>query len=401
MRLDGRRPCLGLAVRLALVLVLASATGFTSGCVHATFDHPTSESPVVSSGDCHRVETARFAFYSDPWINLHLFLFQWARNVPQRQPGDRRPVVEVPETRQLGHLGANERSAWEQAVRFYRERLVSRDLVHDRDLIALRDPLATIACDGGTPEDIDADLRAVLLGAMPVYRRHWWPRHLARNLKWIDQLVQTLEPYEKTLASRLADAYGGEWPAERIRVDVTAYASWQGDYTTNRPNQITMESDADVKGLTRVDLLFHEASHASYFEQPLLREVSEAFRAHGAEPPDGLVHVIQFVTPPELIRQLLHGRDLRRFQPFATELFRIYPEWDRFRRILVAHWLPFLEGRLGRDEALDQVADALAKTDTASEMNHAHNVLAGDGVCTFRIDPGHTDAGLRARLARP
>src|SRR6202049_4513879 len=351
----------------ALLLVLGLASGLASGCLHAPAGRRGVDVRLESSGDCHRVESERFAFFSDPWINLHHFLYQWARNTPRRQPGDRDPAVEVPENHQIGDLDERERAAWDRAVGFYRERLASRDLVHDPKLIALKDPLAAIACAGGTLDSVAADPRAVLAEAMPVYRRHWWPGHLARSVDGIERLARALAPYETSLAVRLAGAYGGHWPDQRIRVDVTAYASWQGAYTTNHPDQITMESDPDLRGVKGVDLLFHEASHTSFFEQPLLGQVSAAFRAHGADFPPELVHVIQFVTASELLRRELRGRDLRGFRPFAEGLYRINPEMASDRKVVEAHWGPFLEGRLGRAEALDRIAAELTRPHTARD----------------------------------
>lgn len=389
----------GSGVGSALLLVLGLASGFSSGCAHAPAEPRSAGARLESLGDCHRAESTRFVFLSDPWINLHHFLYQWARNVPPRLPGDRDPAVEVPESKRIGDLDESERSAWDRAVRFYRERLASRDLVSDRNLVALRDPLGAIACSGGTPDGIAADLRSVLLDAMPVYRRHWWPGHHARNLDWIERLTSALAPYETALADRLADVYGREWPDERIRVDITAYASWHGAYTTNRPNQITIASDPNLRGLKGVDLLFHEISHASFFEQPLLGQLSAAFRDHGTEFPPGLVHVVQFVTASELLRLQLRGRDLRGFKPFAEGLYRSNPEWDRLRRVLEEHWVPFLEGRIERAQALDRIAAELTEPDKASEANHAYHLPAGNSVCTLRIDPGDVDARIGARLA--
>jgi hypothetical protein len=353
------------------------------------------------SGDCHRTASERFVLYSDPWVNLHHFLYQWARNVPPRKPGDPE-ALEIPESQQIGELDERERAAWDRALLFYREQLASRDLIHDSGLIALRNPLAAIACSGGTPDAIAAGLRAVLLDAMPVYRRHWWPGHLAQDQDWIERLLPALKPNEAVLAGRLADAYGGRWSDERIRVDVAVYASWQGAYTTNDPNQITVASDPRVWGVQGVDLVFHEVSHASFFEQPLLGQLSAAFRAHGAHPPPGLAHAIQFVTASELVRRQLHGEDLRKFKPLAemAGLFR-NPQWARFKRVLEAHWVPFLAGKLGRAEALDQVAADLTKPDKASETRHAYHLPAGNRVRALWIDPGDVDDRLSARLARP
>lgn len=66
------------------------------------------EAPEVSE-DCHRAESERFALYSDPWVNLHHFLFEWARNVPERKPEDPGRAVDVIERAQIAELDQGER----------------------------------------------------------------------------------------------------------------------------------------------------------------------------------------------------------------------------------------------------------------------------------------------------
>jgi hypothetical protein len=344
---------------LIFLLLLGVASGLLSGCTPASVGGPAAAAQPAPDGDCHRSESERFVFHSDPWINLHHFLFEWARNVPERQPGDRRRAVEVTEQAQLGALDEGERQAWERAVGFYRERLIARDLLFDRDLIALRGQLAEIACSGGSPETADAELRTVLAEAMPVYRRRWWPGHHATNRDWIRRQLEALKSHEAALAERLAQAYGGEWPPERIRVDVVAYASWSGGYTTNRPNQVTISS-VSYKGLEALEMLFHEVSHASFFEQRLLGQLAAAFRQHGAEPPDRLSHTIQFVTPPELLRSLLRGEEIDDYRSVAERVYSRGGSLSDEYTIVLEHWKPFLDGKIQRAEALDRIAAELA-----------------------------------------
>ncbi|HEY9421266.1 MAG TPA: hypothetical protein VIW92_07625 [Thermoanaerobaculia bacterium] len=349
--------------RLSFLLVLGLASGILSSCTHASVGVPAAGAQPASDGDCHRVESERFVFHSDPWINLHHFLFEWARNVPERQPGDRRRAVEVTERTQLGDLGEGEQRTWGRAVGFYRERLIANDLLFNQQLIALRGQLAAIACSAGGPENIDTELRTVLVEAMPVYRRHWWPEHHTANTAWIREQLDKLKSHETVLAERLAQAYGGEWPPERIRVDVVAYASWSGGYTTNRPNHVTI-SGASYKGLQGLEILFHEVSHASFFEQRILGQLAAAFRQHGADPPDGLSHVIQFVTPPELLRSLLSGEELDGYRSVSERVYERGSSRDEYR-IVLKHWKPFLDGKVQRAEALDRIAAELASQNDA------------------------------------
>lgn len=344
---------------LTFLLLLGVASGILSGCTHASVGVPAAGAQPASDGDCHRGESERFVFHSDPWINLHHFLYEWARNVPERQPGDRRRAVEVTKQTQLGDLNEGEQRAWERAVDFYRERLIARDLLFDRDLIALRGQLAAIACSAGSPETIDAELRTVLVEAMPVYRQRWWPEHHAANMAWMRRQLDALKSYEAVLAERLAQAYGGEWPPERIRVDVVAYANWAGGYTTNRPNHVTISS-VSYKGLEALEMLFHEVSHASFFEQRILGQLAAAFRQHGTEPPDRLAHVIQFATPPELLRSLLSGEEIDSYRSVAERVYERGGSLSDEYRIVLKHWKPFLDGEIQRAEALDRIAAELA-----------------------------------------
>lgn len=312
-------------------------------------------------GPCQGVASERFVLHSDPLVNLHHFLFQWSRATTSPAAGDRRRPVPVPEQDALGALPPRAREAWQGAVAFYAEHLVSRNLLLDPELVELKTRLIAAPCaeDGLAGLKLeDAALRSALAAAWPVYREHWWPSHDAANRAWIESQAALLGEHEDVLASRLAAAYGGTWPAEPVRVDVSRYANWAGAYTTNRPDHVTISSTAHT-GVQGLELLFHEVSHAGVFEQPLLGAVAAAFRRRGTDPPDRLAHVIQFVTPAELLRTRLveGGRTEGGF--IADEMAQRRRNRERYR-IVLAHWRPFLAGRLERDQALDRIVEELA-----------------------------------------
>jgi hypothetical protein len=307
---------------------------------------------------CQRVESERFVLYSDPWLNLHHFLFQWARAATPPAPGDRRRAVEVPERDRAGELSQAEGEAWDRAVAFYAEHFVPKDLLFTRELVELKALLAGVSCSDTGLEDLDGELRAVLSDAWPVYRERWWPEHDRANRAWIETQVALLGTYEEALARRLAEAYGGEWPAERVRVDVTVYANWAGAYTTNRPVHVTISS-RDYEGLQGLELLFHEVSHANFFEQPLLGQLAAAFRRQGTELPERLSHVIQFVTPAEILRSLMKNEGREDVELVADAMAQRRRSREQYR-IVREHWGAFLAGDVARGEALDQIAAELA-----------------------------------------
>ena len=199
----------------------------------------------------------------------------------------------------------------------------------------------------------------MLSEAMAVYRRHWWREHSARNAEWMQAESEALRVHEARIATRLAAAYVGEWPSERVRVDVTAYANWAGAYTTNNPNQVTVSSMA-FQRLEALEIIFHEVSHATFFEQKLFGDVAAAFRAGkpAGDLLDLLVHAIQFATPAEILRSELEGAQREQFVSVGERvgargrMQRLYP-------IVIEHWKPFLEGRIERAVALERIAMAL------------------------------------------
>jgi hypothetical protein len=67
--------------------------------------------------------TKHFGFYSDPWINLHHLLYQWARE--DAGLGTGRRYVSVPERSSIAELSTEERRTWLRAVEFYRDSVTS------------------------------------------------------------------------------------------------------------------------------------------------------------------------------------------------------------------------------------------------------------------------------------
>ena len=115
------------AVILSALLPLALAAA--CGC--------TARKPLPARSSTAPVSTTRaFEFHSNPWINLHHFLYQWARSEADRDPSDRRRPVEVAETSVT--FASVEWSHWVTALAGYEE-LVGKDLLFDREMLAIKE----------------------------------------------------------------------------------------------------------------------------------------------------------------------------------------------------------------------------------------------------------------------
>jgi hypothetical protein len=80
-------------------------------------------------------------------------------------------------------------------VSYFASSLVKRDLLFDDGLITIKNQLedAEESPDLGNVQ-IPAALKAVLLRAAPIYRKHWWPRHDAENREWIAKTEVLVKP---------------------------------------------------------------------------------------------------------------------------------------------------------------------------------------------------------------
>jgi len=330
--------------------------------------------PLDWPGDDHVASTAHFTLHSHPWVNLHHLLYQWARLEAARPAQRWPPSVDVPERGHMEALSAPHQASWQATLDLYQRQVTIRDLTFDPVLRRLRHRL--IHMDRAHAEAspvLVSDIMEALRAVMPGYRAHWWGAHDGANRRWIAQILSLIPDTKAWLATRLAQVYGGHWPAEPIRVDLTAYASWGGAYTTfaqaPEPPHLTISStDPAIQDGGALEILFHEASHVigSWIgprgvEGPLEAALAAAYRVRRETPPNDLGHVIIFYSVGDLTRQCLQARGRPGYEPYADRL-GLYDRslaWTVCRQALAKHWQPYLDGTIDRATALQHLVDEL------------------------------------------
>ena len=109
------------------------------------------------------------------------------------------------------------------------------------------------------------------------------------------------------MSHRLADIYQTRWPAEKIRVDVTAVANYAGAYTTLEPLRVTIAStDTRNQGAAAMEVLFHEASHG--IATPVELAIARECRQRDKPIPRDLWHALIFYTTGEVIKPILDAQ---------------------------------------------------------------------------------------------
>jgi len=259
-----------------------------------------------------------FEFRSNFWVNLHHFLYQQASS-KSPEPSD------SPE--------------WQHAIEVYRNDIVTHELLSN-DIAGINASLAQVeSAESLNGSGIDAELTQTLERAAPVYKARWWPEHNRKNVEWIAVVTPLVVKYEAVMKKELSSAYQTPWPADKIRTDVSKYASWAGAYTLLDPTLITISSKEPVTQ-TAVETLFHEASHA------MIQKVSDAIDTEldaqkKVFKKRAFWHAVLFYTAGEIAQ-----RHLDDYTMFGVKDGIFERAWPGALPVLEKDWKPYLDGKI-------------------------------------------------------
>jgi hypothetical protein len=291
-----------------------------------------------------------FRFHTDEfWLNEHHFLYVLGRAEAKMRDATREAVVGAPADAQRGlaTLSSDELKIWTDAVAFYAAGPSKRDAIFDAQLPKIAHALAQAVERPNLSHapSIEADLRATLERAAPVYRKTWWPAHRAANTEWRDAVQTHIDRHGQAVLAFITRAYGMEWPADGFPVHLSGYANWAGAYSTDDNLLVISSLDRGTRGLSGLETVFHEAMHQ--WDGPIQNLLSDHARRAGKRAPPGLSHALIWVTAGEAVRRVVPG-----YVPNA-DTFGI---WQRGMQSLKGPvetaWKPYLDGQGTRDEAL-------------------------------------------------
>jgi hypothetical protein len=317
-----------------------------------------------------------FELHSGFWINLHHTLYDEARQRSShsaRSGATSNPPLQVsPEAKTK--LTALEQRAWDDAVSYYAANYADKDLLFSTELILLKNQLGDFeecdelsgsrkkTCDAGLPSNLTKMLEA----AAPIYRAHQWPAHDRANRAWIRRVAPLVREQGVGLSQRLADIYQTRWPAEKIRVDVTAFANWAGAYTTLDPLRVTISStDPRNQGSAALEVLFHEASHG--IAEPVQQAIIRECRQREKPIPRDLWHALIFYTTGEVIKPVMttesdaagSSTSSSEYTPDAKREGLYARGWENYLKLLTRYWQPYLDGHATFSDAIARMVSAL------------------------------------------
>jgi hypothetical protein len=300
--------------------------------------------------------TEPFEFHSGFWINLHHFVHIVARGQAGKDLNRPTVIAALADTTGLGRLEPNVRDGWTRALAIYSTTYATRELLFDSGMVAIKNRLSALE---NAPmlrgSGLDSTLIEALETAAPAYRALWWPRHDAANARWVRELQPLLVRHGDAMMTGIARAFRMDWPSDRMRVDVVAYANWAGAYTTEEPSHVTISSlDENGRGADALETMFHEPLHTMEDSVTVaLRREGQAQGKRGAGP---LAHALIFYTAGALTSRAIPGH-----LPYA-ERTGIWSRIAAYQRVLPAmkrEWQDYLDGRASFEVAIKAIVAAI------------------------------------------
>lgn len=307
-------------------------------CRHA----PSAAAPQPTAVHVFRFESDQF------WLNLHSFLYVLGRAKNGNADAQREAVAGAPREAAAALTGATEaeRAVWHAAVGEYARTLSTRDAVFDADLSTITGALARA---GNATDAPNVPVAATLAAAAPVYRRLWWPAHHDANVRWRNDVQRNVDRYGPAVLAYIEHAYEMRWPPDGFPVNVSAYSSWAGAYSTSGNLLVVSSLDPDLRGLRALETVFHEGMHQ--WDDQMAAILGARADRLGVSVPRDLSHAMIFFTSGEAVRAAADTT----YVPNAQALGIWGRGLEAYRQALEAEWRPHLDGRIGRDAAIDSL----------------------------------------------
>jgi hypothetical protein len=325
-----------------------------------------------------------FEFHSGFWVNLHHFLYHEARARQATRDGHNATKSNGPTLKQTPgstvSLSPAEQKLWDEAVAYYMANLAIKDLQINIDLILLKDQLGDFedcdeltgkkkpVCNAGLPGQDGAILESV----SRIYRTHWWADQDRANRRWVVRVAPLVREQGVGLSERLAEIYQSNWPKEKIRVEVCAFANSAGAYTTLDPLRVTIAStDPRNQGVDALEVLFHESSHG--LALPVQNAISRECRQREKPIPRNLWHALIYYTTDEVLFPIMQEVSTNESPGGASTLARAknasIPDemrddltqhgWENYLYVLRTYWQPYLDGKVKFEDAVAHMVSAI------------------------------------------
>ncbi len=304
----------------------------------------------------YTVETAKFEFNINFWVNLHHFLYQ--ESYMQLNHDSSLVTADFAQK-----LNPKELMLWHSTITFYKNEVHKTHFFHSDFMNAISSQLKRSKNQIKMPENQDiTPLLMQLKDFSEIYQKYFWAQHYEQNLNIIEQHLVSIKSIEVPLAIELSSLFQCQWQSENIRVDVSVFGALNRfslrniPYSTLGPTNIVMTSSGALAQEPQLwlELLFHEASHHlvphnTGFVANTIKKVSTKLNV---EPPRGLWHAYLFYIAGKVTHEKL--------KPFKFSGNQMYMEKFKIFSTLYPK-LRQLDFYINHEKSMEQVTQSILK----------------------------------------
>jgi len=194
-----------------------------------------------------------------------------------------------------------------------------------------------------------------------------WPQHKVLIEQAMTRIERTLLPKEKESFDYFIRHLGMEEAKASIPVYLVAETPWPGGFTMwgkDATRGVCVMSVTAYQGSALISGVLHEAIHALDLETKgkgnVLVELRERLLKAGIPEDDTIVrhgpHMLVFIQSSETVRRLIDPS----YEPYKEGVF-IRPGLQPLVNVELPIWTAYLDGKISRAEALDQMVAAFVK----------------------------------------
>ncbi|MES2679518.1 MAG: hypothetical protein V4635_06515 [Bacteroidota bacterium] len=303
-----------------------------------------------------------YVFQSNLQLNAHLFLYNKAIACKFGKAHED-SLVHFAFKDKANTLSQADLTALSGIIRFYRDSLLSRDLLFDSLMRNVSDHLSSGSSSKiklKTPWQL-ATLEHLRL-FQPYFTKLYWHAIDSTNRAWLNLNKNQITAMEGDIVKELEKIYKTTLPEGRIRVDLSCYATWAGAYSYNDAFCHVIFSTASKanQGDLAVEVLFHETSH--FLADRLMTQITTQLKHKRLEKPSSLWHDVIFYTTGFVLEKH-YKLKWQKFEPYYVQM-KFQDKFPAFKNSVDGcklHWDPYLQGQATFDESISKLVNFVAE----------------------------------------
>lgn len=206
-----------------------------------------------------------------------------------------------------------------------------------------------------------APLAEALVAFEGPFLKHVWPKHKTLIEKAVADVEQTLGAKEEECFNYFTRHLGLEEATNTVRIYFVAETPWPGGFTMwgkDATRGVCVISVTAFQGPQLMTAVLHEAIHAFDLETKgtgnVLVDLRERLLKAGFKTDEAVVqhapHLLVFIQSSETVKRYLDSS----FQPYSEGVFS-RPGLQPLLKVQLPIWTSYLDGKISRDEALNQI----------------------------------------------